>query len=453
MRAEGLKVTKVACRFPLSYFLQEEAGKADLAQLANDAERVLNIASEYMRLGLYQKALAVLSRQYPAITPDQSEPGAITPNDHPLVAYFRGYCREKLGESPAADYALAAKLSTAYIFPSTSEELMVLKAALQARPDDGTAHYLLGTFYFSRGLTDRALDEWTSARKFAPKLPVLNASTGLALLHIKHDSAAALSAFREGMQNDPDNISNYVGTDQALSLLNGPARERAEALAKFPGLNSAPPSLVFELILNRAEAGDFDGATQLFHNRFFAREEGGTNVRQVWIEVQLQRAATLVNAGKCGDALSAARNLGSALPDLNFTHDGLDPILKSARTSYLLGSLFEKCQDASAATRNFALAAAASAPDQIRWAYLSAHKLPDFKQAEWQARLRAALQQAQARSETSAYPSWWFYTAGTLQQELGFVQDAGESFKNALLLPDRMLSYHFTRLAMTNVRP
>ncbi|HEX4488508.1 MAG TPA: DUF5107 domain-containing protein [Terriglobales bacterium] len=438
-------------RFPLSYFLQEEAGKPDLPQLANDPERVLNLAAQYMRLGLYQKTLTVLSRKYPVVAPDQSEPGTIDPNEHPLVAYFRGYSRQKLGQPATDDYAAASKLSTAYVFPSTAEEFTVLKAAVQTNPNDGTAHYLLGTFYFSRGLTDPALTEWASARKFAPQLPVLSASTGLAQLHVKNDPAAALAAFRDGMQYDPDNIANYIGTDQALSLLNHPASERAEALAKYPKLVAAPPDLIYELILNLSEAGDYPGAEKLFHDRFFAREEGGTNVRQVWIEVQLQRATALAKDGKCSEALSSVQNMGAAVPDLAFTHDGLEPILKSARTSYLLGSVYEACNKPDDAKKNFEAATGESSPDQIGWAWLAAQKLPNFNKEEWQSRLHAALEQAESRSETSGYPSWWLHTAGMLQKDLG--QDPGQSFRQALLLPDRMLSYHFTRLAMSEAKP
>jgi len=40
-------------RFPLSDFLREELGAPDLAHLAADPYRVLNVASEYARLGLY----------------------------------------------------------------------------------------------------------------------------------------------------------------------------------------------------------------------------------------------------------------------------------------------------------------------------------------------------------------------------------------------------------------
>lgn len=225
------------------------------------------------------------------------------------------------------------------------------------------------------------------------------------------------------------------------------ARERGEALEKYPQLDTAPPALIFELALNLAEAGDFDRATKLFHNHFFPREEGGTNVRQVWIEVQLLRILAAAKEGHCGDALAGAEHLGSEVPDLAFTRDGLEPILQSARTSYLLGAVFASCGKANEAKAKFELASTASAPDQIKWAWLAARKLPAFNQAQWQDRLQTSLEQAESRSNTSSYPSWWEYTAASLAQELGRSSEADIRFRKALLLPDRMLAYHFTRLA------
>jgi tetratricopeptide (TPR) repeat protein len=440
-------------RFPLSDFLREELDTPDLNHLADDTDRVLKIAAQYMRLGLYQKALGVLSRQYPAAVADQTEPGALAPRDHPLVAYFLGYCREKLGQSGPEEYVIASKLSTAYVFPGTAEEFAVLRAALRSHPSDATAHYLLGTFYFSRGLTDSALNEWSEARKFGPDLPVLSASAGLALLHVKNDPERALSAFRDGQRSDATNIAIYMGMDQALSLLNRPARERVEALEKYPQLDAAPPVLIFELILNLAEAGDFGRAESLFHNRFFPREEGGTNVRQVWMEVQLQRVLASAKQGQCAEALSLARHLGSEVPGLVFTRDGLDSILQSARTNYLLGSTYAGCEKPEEAKAKFQMAAAASAPDQIRWASLAARKLPGFNQTQWHERLQTSLNQAADRGETSAYPSWWMYTAGSLEKELGRSEEATFRFRKALLLPDRMLAYHLTRLAKLETTP
>jgi tetratricopeptide (TPR) repeat protein len=439
--------------FPLSYLLSEELGDPNLKQLANDSIRVLNLAAEYMRLGLYQRALTVLSRDYPSPPLDQTEPGALSPDSHPMIAYFRGFCRERLGQSGVSDYKIASKLSTAYVFPSSAEELTVLSAAVRTNSQDATAQYLLGTLDFSRGLTDSALEEWSLARKSNPQVPVLDASLGLALLHEKHDAEQALSTFRDGLQSDANNVTVYLGADQALSLLSKPASERVQVLERYPDLADAPSSLIFELILNLAEAGDFQRAESLFHNRFFPREEGGTNVRQVWVEVELQKILASVRDGHCADVVVVAGHLGTPVPDLPFTHDGLEPILQSARTTYQLGTAYASCERPEEAAKKFQLASTASAPDQVLWAWRAAQRLPGFDTKQWQERLQNALAQGRSHSDTSSYTSWWDYTAGTLARALGNQQEADQRFQKALLLPDRMLAYHFTRMARAEAAP
>jgi tetratricopeptide (TPR) repeat protein len=437
----------------LSYFLREEMGKVEASQLANDPNRILNVAAQYMRLGLYQKALSVLTRAYPQPAADQSEPGTAAPQQNVMIAYFRAYCSEELGQDASQEYGAASKLSTSFIFPSNAEELIVLRAATKANPSDATAHYLLGTLYFSKGLTAPALSEWALAKNFGPRLPVLDASTGLAYLQVKNDPERALSSFQSGLESDPNNIAIYMGMDQALSLLNRASLERVQALERYPKMENAPPAVIFELILNLAEAGDFERATGLFHNRFFPREEGGTNVRQVWVEVQLQRILSLAKAGQCDAAFDGAQSLGVPVVDLEFTGDGLEPILQSARTNYLLGTLYESCRQPDKAKTAFYTASKGSAPDQVRWAWLAAQKFPGFDPNTWQDRLKTALDQAATRSDTSGYPSWWMYTTGRLALDLGNKQEADLRFRKALLLPDRMLAYHFTRLALPELKP
>src|SRR5207249_9751625 len=125
--------------------------------------------------------------EYPSPEADQSEPGAVVPQKKSLIVYFRGYCREKLGEYGANDYLQASRLSTVTVFPSTIEDQRALKAAIRTNERDATAHYLLGTWYFAREKTEDAVSEWQQARKLNPQIPVLEASLGLALLHMKRD--------------------------------------------------------------------------------------------------------------------------------------------------------------------------------------------------------------------------------------------------------------------------
>jgi tetratricopeptide (TPR) repeat protein len=439
--------------FPLSDFLHEELGAPNLVHLAADPYRVLHIASEYARLGLYRRAVDVLSREYPLPNADQSEPGSVVPQKHPLVAYFRGYCREMLGESSANDYSQASRLSTAYIFPNSVEDLQALKAAILANQNDATAHYLLGTWYFAREKTDQALTEWQQARQLNPKIPVLDASLALALLHKRQDFAGALNVFDEGITNDPSNVVNYSGSVDAIALLGKPPMERVQALERFPDLDHMPTGLVYALALSRAEAGHFDHAIKLFHNRFFGSEEGGTNVRDVWVEVKLQQAIALARTGHCADALVAAHALNSPVPGLSFTQDALQPLLNSARTNYLLGELFSGCAQNEEAGRRYRLAALATNSSDAVWAWASAKNLSGYDPAHWQKILSSALSQAESSARTSSNQSWWFYSTGVLKLALGREGQGKAALRESLLLPENRMSHHFSRLALDGATP
>jgi tetratricopeptide (TPR) repeat protein len=209
-----------------------------------------------------------------------------------------------------------------------------------------------------------------------------------------------------------------------------------------------PTPLVFELALNLAESGEFDRAASLFHNRFFPREEGGTNVREVWIEVQLQHALNLSQNGKCSEALSIANSLTSPVSDLSFTQDGLQPFAASARTGYLLGKMALQCGKPDDAQNYFKNAAEKTNGGEMAWAWLAAKQLPGFDQNQWTARLASTLQRSQATSETSTLAGWWVYNTAMLQRELGHEDEAQREFRRALVLPDDLLSYHLTREAM-----
>jgi tetratricopeptide (TPR) repeat protein len=440
-------------RFPLSNFLQEELGRPNVLHLAADPYRVLNVASEYARLGLYRRAVEVLSRDYPSPEADQSEPGAVTPQKNPLIVYFRGYCREKLGESGANEYWQASRFSTVNIFPNTIEDQQALKAAIRANENDATAHYLLGTWYFARERTEEAIGEWQKARKLNPRIPVLDASLGLALLHVKRDFAGALNVFAEGIKNDPSNVVNYSGSVSAMAVLGKPAAERVKALELYPDLGRMPTSLVYELALNRAEEGNYRGAINLFQNRFFGSEEGGTNVRQVWVEVKLQQAVGSARTGHCNEALATAKTLGSPVPGLTFTQDGLKPLLNSARTDYLIGDVFSTCGQKEEADRRYRLSAQTNVTSDVVWAWASAKKLGSYDPSLWRERLSAALSQAESNAQTGANQGWWLYSGGVLKMALGREAQGKASLQESLLMPDNRMSYHFSRLAMEGATP
>jgi tetratricopeptide (TPR) repeat protein len=399
---------------------------------------------------MYTQALEVLSRNYPAAVADESEPGVLPPDKHPMVAYYRAYCRKKMGQSAEADLSAAEKLPTSYVFPSRATDLKVLQAALRANSEDATAHYLLGTLYFSRGLTEPALAEWEQARRINPQIPVLHASLGRALLHTKDNPEQALAVFQEGLRSDPQNVQLYTGIDQALSILQRPPQDRVQALERYTDRANMPSTLVYELILNLAESGEFDQSVALFRNRFFPREEGGTNVRQIWLEVQVQHAISLAQSGQCSEATNIVDNLAQPVPDLAFTHDGLQLFLRSARFSYLIGSVYKGCGLTDKSEAAFQRAAEQSGMDNAVWAFKASEQLPNFDQNAASEKLQSILSRTRNNVENGDHSSTWLYNVGMLETALGDHDQAQDDFRQALLAPDQLMAYHLTRLALAN---
>jgi len=246
---------------------------------------------------------------------------------------------------------------------------------------------------------------------------------------------------------------NYSGSVSVMAVMERPSAERVKALELYPDLDRMPTSLVYELALNRVEEGNYKGAINLFQNRFFGSEEGGTNVGQVWVEVKLQQAIGLARTGHCEEALATAKTLGSPVPGFSFTQNGLEPLLNSARTNYLLGEVSSTCGQKEEADRRYRLSAQATDTSDVIWAWASAKMLGSYDPALWRERLSAALSQAEANALTSANQGWWVYSVGVLQMALGHEVQGKASLRESLLLPDNRMSYHFSRLAMEGATP
>ena len=439
--------------YPSSALLREEAGVPDLEHLAADPYRVLRVASQYASLGLYRKAIEILSRKYPEVSPDQSEPGMTLPQKNPLVIYFRGYCRESLGESGAEDYVEASRLSTLYVFPSTVDDKFALEAALRFNSEDATAHYLLGVWYFARAETQQALRHWATARERNPQVPALEASMGLALLHEARDFGRAFEAFDAGIKDDPRNTVNYSGAVVAMTLLGRGAQDRANEIERYPDMKQMPNSLVYELALNRAESGDYDGSIDLFRDRFFSREEGGTNVRQVWVEVRLLQATGLASAGKCEEATRIADTLGAPVTGLPFTSAGLSPFLDTPRTRYLLGGLYASCAKPEKAAGKFLQATSGRGLVNLLWVWAASKKIGTSADLDSRDRLLTAAAEAEARAKQRGHESLWHYTAGILWTAGGQPDRGNRQLREAFLYPDDGLSQHLARLALTGTTP
>lgn len=442
---------------PTSAILRHEAvrlGSPDPAlwrHLAGDAQRVLEVAADYMGIAAWDDALRVLDRPYPSGPGVVSEPGAPAVAQHPEIAYYRGYCRTRLGRSGRADFQAASHLPTTYVFPQRAETLTVLRRALADDPRDATAHALVGALELSSGRVGAAIEAWEQARRLDPDMPVLHRNLGLALLH-DGQLDRSREVLAEGLAADPSNVEVYLALDQVLALLGRPASERVVALERYPEANAMPSALVFKLALARIEAGRFDEAEGLFHGRFFPREEFGTNPRQVYLEARLQRALAAARDARCDEARRVAEHLGDAVSGLAFTQDGMDAFVVGARTQYLLGEVFALCQDDASARPHWQAAAAGQdryPQADAAFVSLARRRLGLGSEQDRRATLEAVLASWNNRLVSGTnFPGANAAGQGYFFQALGRDAEARAKLREALLLPDKMMSHYLSRAAL-----
>jgi tetratricopeptide (TPR) repeat protein len=282
-------------------------------------------------------------------------------------------------------------------------------------------------------------------------MPVQHRNLGLALLH-DGKLERARGVLSEGLDADPSNVEVYLGLDQVLGLLGRPASERVAALERHPDPGRMPPALVFKLALARIEDGRFDEAEALFQGRFFPREEFGTNPRQVYVEARLQRAMALARAGKKDESVRAAARLGEPVAGLPFTENGMEAFVGGARIQYLLGELLTLAGDEEGARRH--LQAAADGRDSYPQAdaafvFLARRRLGIGVEDERRAALEAVLASWNNRLVSGTnFPGANAAGQGYFLQALGRHAEAESKLREALLLPDRMMSHYLARAAL-----
>jgi hypothetical protein len=115
--------------------------------------------------------------------------------------------------------------------------------------------------------------------------------------------------------------------------------------------------------------------------------------------------------------------------------------------------LFFFCGQKNEAGERYERASRSTEMSEIVWAWAAAKKHGGYDAEMWRARLASSLLQAEARIRTSSFKGWWTYTVATLQIALGQTEQGKNSLREAILLPESLMSYHFTRLALEGATP
>ncbi len=354
--------------------------------LGADPERLLNVAEQYSELGAWDDALTILDWRYTAVPATETEPGTVPPQLNPLVVYFRGYIRMKLGQDPKPDFRKASALPTLYMFPHREIYFRIFEAVLLQNDSDAAAHALLGDLYFDSSRTDKAIAEWEKALALKRDLPALLRNLGRALLEIRNDPAAAAPVLLEGLRLAPDDREIAAALKRVdVPTSTGPAGAAADQ----------SPDLAGSALLKSPI--DPDTAAGLFNEKSFPKAKQPDAVRRAYIEVQLQRLLALAHAGKCTEAVPGLETLGDEDPNLPFTFSSFSSFMKASHFQYYMGVVESICGGEKAARKRWIKISRSNDPidsDDYIFPYFAAKRLGE---SDAGTRIEAALRELKNR--------------------------------------------------------
>jgi hypothetical protein len=286
-------------------------------------------------------------------------------------------------------------------------------------------------------------------------MPTLHRNLGLVLLLGAPDYTEARAVLEEGTTNDPENVEVYATLDGVLSALQAHPAERVAALRRYPSPERMPSLLVFKLALALAEAGDAAAAEQLFHGRFFPREEGGTNVRAVYAQTRLISARLAAARRECATALEILDGLPAERRDLPFTSGTLADALQPAPMRQQVAAIEGACGRDAAAREHWeglerAFTGSGSATELAMADEARGH-LSHARTDDQRRRLEEGLASATLTLESggSSNPGTLEYARALLMAALGRKEEARAPLQRAFLFPDRNLSHALARVALS----
>lgn len=426
--------------------------------LAGDPERVLNLVDRYLEMGAAEDALKLLDRRYPAVPAIEMEPGTALPQDNPLIAYYRGYCRSLLGQKGDSDFTAAGSLSTQYVFPHRASSYAVLKAAIAANNSDAAAHDLLGDLYFNSLDADHAIAEWRQALALKSDLPALARNLGRALLDVKGDNGAARAVLLQGARMNPGDTEITQALDRA-GANSAPARRFtipqvnvASLRNATPAVSPAEPRAPKALPVPPAASGDIastalirsilqpDQAASMFTPGNFPKEKQPDAVRRAYIEVQLQRLLSMAGSHRCGDALAGLVTLGDEDGNLAFTLYGFGSYMKAPHFQYFEGVIAALCGDERAARKFWSKlpkpGPVMSAEDAFSWLALLRTNSEEAKP-----KMAAAIETLTKRLSAGESSGDLVFAAGVLLVAAGQREQGSALLERAARAPEPMVQY------------
>ena len=276
--------------------------------IGGNPETVVELATQFMRLGQYEVAGRVLRTFYFDVVPALAR--------DPLPGYLAGLLSRRVpgGEKLFEAYGQAKALPAVGIWPHDFYSLEALEDAVKTAPDDGKAALYLGHLLFHLGRQAEGREQWKRAVDLGAEPVVVCRALGMAAKTLDNDLKTAREWLEKGSKFDPQDaivardLANvlYALADQAQAepekrALLVEARDRLKA-----AFGAGKGRSDFVALLGRAQnrLGEFSETARMFDTVRVTVWEGSHEVHDLFVEAHLALGEARLRSGQAKEALA-----------------------------------------------------------------------------------------------------------------------------------------------------
>lgn len=348
-----LDILDFGSRYEL-YLIELEKGQSAksaslLAQLKGlmrkNSHSYIEISLDYASAGLYKEAIELLEIYFREV---ETESQAI-----PMAYYYMSsYMNATSNKEMAAKHLdEALKANTDYCFPNRLEDIVVLKAAIEANPKDFKVLYYLGNLWYDRKQSQKAIDCWEQSRSIDDTFPTVHRNLALAYYNKCSQPQKAKEALEKAFSLNRSDARVFLELDQLYKKLGVLPEERLKYFEENRQIVDIRDDLYLEYAGLFNLLGNYEKALELIMNRKFHPWEGGEGkVTSQYVFAHVEIAKQQISKAKYEEAI---QHLNAALVYPHNLGEGKLAGATENNINYFLGCAYEGLGDIEKAKEYF----------------------------------------------------------------------------------------------------
>ncbi|MEW5978956.1 MAG: DUF5107 domain-containing protein [Acidobacteriota bacterium] len=274
---------------------EAEAARKALAQrMRGEPQSYLELAVDYENAGMWEEAIAVLTRKL-----DSGEG-----RQDPLLAYHLGFAWQQKGDPVRAldFFRRGGRMSPDYCFPFRAESISVLQQAKLANAQDPRASYFLGNLLYDSQPAE-ALRQWELARALDLSFAPVHRNLGFAYAHLENNLPKAVASLEQAVALDPEEARYWYELDVVLEASGAPPERRRTLLEKHLQTIVKRDDALARLVKLYVLLGDHDKALYWLEHHHFHVWEGIEGMHADFVAAHLLRGQKFAAEGQHAQAL------------------------------------------------------------------------------------------------------------------------------------------------------